>query len=154
MRVILDTNVVVSGIFFHGPPYQILDIWRKGEINLIVSEDIFDEYLRVGELLALQFPPVDPLPVLTMLKANSEIVVAERLPAPVSDDPDDDKFLACALVAKCKLIVSGDKHLLKVSGFEGIKVLKPREFLNAFFDNQMAPLKTVLSELIRDRAPI
>jgi uncharacterized protein len=132
VRVILDTNVVVSGIFFHGPPYQILDAWRKGEIQLIVSEDIFDEYQRVGEILSLQFSPVDPLPVLTMLKANSEIVVSERLPAPVSDDPDDDKFLACALAAKCKLIISGDKHLLKMSGFEGIKVLKPREFVNVY----------------------
>jgi uncharacterized protein len=118
--------------FFPRPPYQILDAWRKGEIQLIVSEDIFDEYQRVGEILSLQFSPVDPLPVLTMLKANSEIVVSERLPAPVSDDPDDDKFLACALAAKCKLIISGDKHLLKMSGFEGIKVLKPREFVNVY----------------------
>jgi len=133
VRVILDTNVVISGIFFTGPPYQILDVWRKGEIHLIVSEEILDEYLRVGEILALQFASVDPLSVLAMLRANSEVIEAGRLPVPISDDPDDDKFLACALAGKCKLIVSGDKHLLKVSGFRGITVLKPREFLNAYF---------------------
>ncbi len=47
-------------------------------------------------------------------------------------DPDDDKFLACALVSGSKLIVSGDRHLLKVSVFKEIKVLKPRDFVNAY----------------------
>jgi putative PIN family toxin of toxin-antitoxin system len=133
VRLILDTNVVISGIFFAGPPYQILKVWREGKLHLVVSEEILAEYRRVGETLALQFPPIDLLPMLDMLRANAEVISVKCLPEPVCDDPDDDKFLACALAGECNLIVSGDKHLLKVSGFRGIKTLKPREFVNTYF---------------------
>jgi len=134
VRIILDTNVVISGIFFAGPPYQILKAWRKGKLHLLISEEILAEYRRVGETLALQFPSIDLLPILDMLRANAEVISVKCLPEPVCDDPDDDKFLACALAGECKLIVSGDKHLLKVSGFRSIKVLKPREFVNCYLD--------------------
>jgi putative PIN family toxin of toxin-antitoxin system len=134
VRTVLDTNVVISGIFFAGPPYQILKAWREGKLHLVVSEEILAEYRRVGETLALQFPPIDPWPILDMLRADAEVISAECLPEPVCDDPDDDKFLACALAGECELIVSGDKHLLKASGFRSIKVLKPREFLNCYLD--------------------
>ena len=134
MRIILDTNVVISGIFFAGPPYQILKAWREGKLHLLISEEILAEYRRVGETLALQFPSIDLLPILDMLRANAEVISVKYLSEPVCDDPDDDKFLACALAGECKLIVSGDKHLLKVSGFRSIKVLKPREFVNCYLD--------------------
>ena len=50
MKVVLDTNVFISGVFFSGPPYQILKAWREGKIQLVVSEKIFEEYVRVGEI--------------------------------------------------------------------------------------------------------
>lgn len=56
MRVILDTNVFVSGIFFSGPPYEILHAWRQGRVTLVVSVEILSEYERVGQELAKQFP--------------------------------------------------------------------------------------------------
>jgi len=56
----------------------------------------------------------------------------KKLSAPVCRDPDDDKFIACALASKSKLIVSGDKHLLKVSGFRGVRILKPRDFVDTY----------------------
>lgn len=49
MKVVLDTNVFVSGLFFSGPPYEILDAWRHGKLHLVVSPPILDEYRRVGE---------------------------------------------------------------------------------------------------------
>ena len=94
MRIILDTNVVISGIFFAGPPYQILKAWREGKLHLLISEEILAEYRRVGETLALQFPSIDLLPILDMLRANAELISVKCLPEPVCDDPDDDKFLA------------------------------------------------------------
>lgn len=51
---------------------------------------------------------------------------------PVCDDPDDDKFLACAIASGTKIIVSGDKHLLRVSGYQGIEVLKPKTFIDVY----------------------
>jgi predicted nucleic acid-binding protein len=60
---------------------------------------------------------------------NAIWVEASRLPFNVSADPDDDKFLACALASRTKVIVSGDKHLLAVSGYRSIEIIKPRLFV-------------------------
>ena len=132
MKIILDTNVFVSGIFFTGPPYQILEAWRDGKLQLAISEDILEEYERVGLMLAEQFPVIDLRPILDLVIANAEIFPVQCLPETVCDDPDDDKFLTCALACKSKVIVSGDKHLLRVSGFQGIQIIKPREFVDTY----------------------
>ncbi|MGD9874118.1 MAG: putative toxin-antitoxin system toxin component, PIN family [Kiritimatiellia bacterium] len=129
MRVVLDTNVFVSGVFFSGPAYRILDAWRRGEIDLVVSPDILEEYRRVGLELAEQFKGVNLAPVLELLAIEAEVVDAEELPQQVCTDPDDDKFLACALAAKVKCICTGDKALLKTSGYCGIAVITPRAFI-------------------------
>lgn len=132
MRVILDTNVFISGVFFSGPPYQILAAWRDGKLKLVISQEIIDEYRRVGKILSGQFPDVNLFPIIDLVNVEAEIYPSHKLPEPACVDPDDDKFLACALAGKCKLIVSGDKHLLKVSGFKGIEVTKPREFVDKY----------------------
>ncbi len=129
MKIVLDTNVFVSGVFFTGPPYQILQAWRDGRLQIVLSGDILAEYRRVGERLAEQFPHVNLAPLIELVAVKGKMVRALRLPAPVCDDPDDDKFLACALADRCKVIVSGDKHLLKVSGYRGIRVMRPKDFV-------------------------
>jgi putative PIN family toxin of toxin-antitoxin system len=132
VKVILDTNVFVSGVFFSGPPFQILKAWSDGKIQLVISPEILDEYRQVGEILAEEHPTINFKPVLDYIVLNADIHSAPSLPKPVCDDPDDDKFLACALASGSKVIVSGDRHMLKVSGFQGIEVLKPRDFLNEY----------------------
>jgi len=67
-----------------------------------------------------------------MLTAVAEIVSSPPLPHPVCEDPDDDKFLACALAAKAHIVISGDKHLLEVNGYKGVEIMRPREFLDRF----------------------
>jgi len=59
VRVVLDTNVFVSGVFFFGPPFRILQAWRDGLLQRVVSPEILDEYQRVGEDLARQFPAIN-----------------------------------------------------------------------------------------------
>ena len=135
MRIILDTNVLVSGIFFSGPPFRILKAWRDNKLQLVVSTDILGEYQRVAVILGEKYSQVDIHPVLDLLTVNSDIVTAPPLPEPVSVDPDDDKFIACALAADTKLIVSGDMHLLDVDGYQDIRVLKPRRFVNIYLDD-------------------
>jgi putative PIN family toxin of toxin-antitoxin system len=132
VRVILDTNVFVSGVFFSGPPHQILKAWRDGKLQMVISVEILEEYRRVGQALADQFPTIDLRPFLDLVAEKAEMCHAQPLPAPVCVDPDDDKFFACALAGKIKVIVSGDKHLLQVSVYRNISVLKPREFVDAY----------------------
>ena len=132
MRIVLDTNVFVSGIFFGGPPYEILNAWHRGRIQLFVSPGILAEYQRVGADLARQFPQVDLKPFLELLVSQAKFLDPPSLPRPVSIDRDDDKFLACALAAGCKHIVSGDRHLLAVNGYRGIAVMRPRHFVDEY----------------------
>jgi len=132
VRIVLDTNVFVSGIFFSGPPSRILEAWRDDNVQLAISPDIFHEYQRIGSELSKQFPIVDLNSILGLVIIHAVMFPSPKLPEPVCEDPDDDKFIACAITSKSNVIVSGDKHLLKVSGFRGINILKPREFVDIF----------------------
>lgn len=132
MRIILDTNVFVSGIFFTGPPHQILEAWRAGKLKLVISPEILEEYQRVGAALAEQFPTVSLKRILELVMIHAEMVAAPPLSEPVCADPDDDKFFACAVASKTCSIVTGDKHLLQVSGYQGVRALKPREFVDEY----------------------
>jgi len=132
VRVVLDTNVFISGVFFTGPPYKILEAWRDARIQLVVSPAILEEYKRVGETLATQFPGVDLEPILDFLTLHAEVVTADTLLEPVCRDPDDDKFVACALASGVRHVISGDKHLLNASGYKGLKVVSPRRFVDDY----------------------
>ncbi|OGO32362.1 MAG: putative toxin-antitoxin system toxin component, PIN family, partial [Chloroflexi bacterium RBG_16_54_11] len=99
MRIVLDTNVLISGIFFTGQPYRILRAWQDGKIGLVVSSDIFFEYIRVVDLLAEQYPNINITLVLDLVMRDADVFMAKPLPVSVSEDPDDDKFIACALAS-------------------------------------------------------
>lgn len=132
MRVVLDTNVLVSGVFFTGPPSTILRAWRDRRITLLISAPILEEYGRVARELARKFPSVRLDSILTLLMVKAEMVEAPSLSEKVCEDPEDDKFLACALAGGCRLIISGDRLLRKTSGYRGIRVLTPGRFVKEF----------------------
>lgn len=129
MRTVVDTNVFVSGVFFGGPPGDVLAAWRDGTIELVVSREIIDEYVRVGERLSARFPDVDLEPVLRLVAAFATLVAAPSLPEPVCADQDDDKFLACAVAAGAPYVVSGDRALLATSPYRTVVVIRPSGFL-------------------------
>jgi uncharacterized protein len=132
VRIVLDTNVFVSGVFFTGPPYQILSAWHEGVVTLVISPEILAEYQRVTEALMEQFPSINADAILALLRIHADVVLAKELPNSVSEDPDDDKFLACAVASQTRVVVSGDKHLLRVSGYRDIEVVKPRAFVERY----------------------
>lgn len=136
MKVVLDTNVFISGVFFTGPPYEILKAWRDGKLRIVVSPEILDEYRRVGQALANRFVGVDLGPILHLLTVTAEPVSAPSLPEQVCEDPDDDKFLACALAGKTKIVISGDRQLLKATGYRGIEVISPRNFIDQYLNKR------------------
>ncbi len=134
MKIVLDTNVLISGIYFSGPPGRILAAWNSRKLQLCVSLEILEEYLNVAERLANRYAGVEYEAILGLIVQNAQLVEAAALPEPVSEDPDDDKFLACALASNTRIIVSGDSDLLKVSGYADIRVLTPKEFIFEFLD--------------------
>jgi putative PIN family toxin of toxin-antitoxin system len=130
MRVVLDTNVFISGIFFSGPPSQILKAWANKKFQLLLSQPILDEYQRVAEELSSKFSSIDISQILDFVMIHGLFVDTRDISITVCDDPDDDKFIECAVAGNCKNIISGDKHLLKLSEYRGIAVQTPRDFVD------------------------
>lgn len=90
MRVVVDTNVLMSGVFFGGVPGRILEAWRDGKLTLVVPPPVLEEYHRVGAVLAAQYQGVDLSPILALLTVHVDVVQPAALPEPLCDDPDDD----------------------------------------------------------------
>lgn len=131
MKIVLDTNVFISGIFFSGPPSIILQAWRDAKIQIILSEEILEEYQYVAEELSSKFPAVDIDRIIELLTIYGEVFETKGISVTVCEDPDDNKFIECAIASNSKLIVSGDKHRLNITGYKDISVLKPRDFIDS-----------------------
>ncbi len=132
MRAVLDTNVLISAIFFPGPTSKILVHWRHGDFATVLSEPIIEEYKRVGEIIGSAFPQIDVSKILNLFIMNSEIVDTRKVTITACEDPDDNKFLECAVAGNCEIIVSGDKHLLHLDGYQEIRIVSPGKFVSNY----------------------
>ncbi len=130
MRVVVDTSVFLPGLFFGGPPRDVLEAWRAGRIEMVVSSEIIQEYLRVGERLSARFPDAGLEAAMETIAARATLVSAPALSEPVCEDSDDDKFLACAVAAGTTYVVSSDKALLATSPYRNVKVIRSRDLLD------------------------
>lgn len=132
MKVVIDTNVFVSS-FFGGNPRKIIDLWKKGKISLCVSKNILDEYIEVLQRIGLgDGREIEEL--LSLFAKGFNILFTTKTPKikAVRDDPDDDKFIECAVGLKAEVIITGDKALKAMNEYMGIKILNPQEFLKAY----------------------
>jgi uncharacterized protein len=128
MRVVLDTNVLVSAIFFGGVPGRILAAWSDGRFEMLASVEILTEYRGVVARLEGRFPKVAAQPLLDLIVRECRLVDPVPVPASACSDPDDLKFIGCALAGGARCVVSGDRALLRAAGFEGIEILAPAAF--------------------------
>jgi uncharacterized protein len=129
MKVVIDTNVFVSS-FFGGNPRKIIDLWKKGEISLCVSKNILDEYIEVLQRIGLgDGREIEEL--LSLFAKGFNILFTTKTPKikAVRNDPDDDKFIECAVGLKAEVIITGDKALKAMNEYMGIKILTPQQFL-------------------------
>lgn len=135
MQVVLDTNVIVSGVISAGgPPGRILVAWERGSFQLVVSPALLVEYRR-----ALGYDRVrerhrksdEQLDELVRDYARFGIVVnPEEELSIIPDDPDDNRILECASAGRATHIVTGDPHLLDIGAYRDIPILTPRAFLD------------------------
>jgi len=129
LKVVIDTNVFISS-FFGGTPRNIINFWKQGEISLCLSQEIIQEYIEVLNRLGLN--NTNEIQNLTKLFAegyNSIFTATTPHLAIVEADPDDNKFIECAVALDCKIIISGDKHLRDIKNYIDIKIMSPKEFV-------------------------
>ena len=131
-KLVIDTNVFVSS-FFGGNPRRIIDLWKSGKITLCLSGGIVDEYVEVLSRLGLEGEQ-DLKELLGLFARSFHCIFAGKTPKikVVKEDPDDDKFIECAVALKADCIISGDKDLLAVKDYMGIKILNPKNFLDSY----------------------
>lgn len=130
IRVVVDTNVIISAILFGGIPGELISLWKNGRIKPLASKEIMDEYITV-----LTYPKFE----LTVAEINYilyneilpyvDIIQIKDTPLIIKVDPSDDKFIHCAKTGKAKIIITGDQHLLNLKTYQKIKILTPAEFL-------------------------
>ena len=132
MRVVVDTNVLISAVFFGGKPEQIIDAWQKKKIELVISTKILAEYVDVLHRIAAKYPKVDVSRITTLITSFGLIIEARDLEEQVCTDSDDDKFIAAALASSSRVIITGDTHLLDVSGYSGIEMIQPAVFIKKY----------------------
>jgi len=127
VRIVADTNTVVSGLLWQGPPRRLLDLARERSVTFCTSRILLAELAEViardkfvQRVLAAG---LSATALVQDYERLTQIIEPQPLPVPVSRDPDDDHVLTCASAAEAQLIVSGDRDLLELHEHQGIPIL-------------------------------
>ncbi len=128
MTVVVDTNVVVSAIFWPGESRDCMTHWARRRFQLALTIPLFEEYSEVARRVARTILEVNPDPWLNWIERKAKVYAAAPLGKQRSRDLDDDQLLACALASGAK-IISKDADLLVLRKPFGIEIITPRQFV-------------------------
>lgn len=137
MRVVLDTNVVVSRFIApRGAPARVLQLWRSRRFDLLISPEILSEYDRVlHDVKIRSFHRMNDTEIARVIADFEELAVLIRPTehfSVVVNDPKDDKYIDCAAAGNAHILVSGDKHLLNLGSYQQTGILPPSAFISLF----------------------
>ena len=132
MRVVIDTNAYISAMMFDGLPGSVLDLAFLHSFTLIISTALLDEF---DEKLRLKFEvlPGDAALIRAKLQSVAQVVSPDETLQVIEEDHDDNRVLECAVKGHADIIVSGDRHLLKLGAYQSIPIpiVTVREFIEA-----------------------
>ena len=142
MRVVADTNTLVSGLLWQGTPRRVLDAARAGMLQMYTTADLLAELEEVLQrpkfMQRLALAGVTSHILVFGYAALARLIEPVEIPPVISADPDDDAVLACAVAARAEMIVSGDSHLLDLKDYEGISIVTAAQLLNRITPEQSA----------------
>ena len=130
MRIVIDTNVLISGIIFGGKPSKIIELLFGKKISVFASPEMVDEYKIIYGELGERYAKRTHNELNEII--NSMIILPSHSHIEACRDPDDNKFIECAIDNRCIYIVSGDKDLLILEQYEDIGILTVSEFLEQY----------------------
>lgn len=131
-RVALDSNVFISAVLFGGKPRAILNLAIEGLFEIAISDDILEEIKGVMEGKKFQFPTKIVHALMREIEDLAVFVEPKDRIEAVTDDPEDNRVLECAVESGSDVIISGDSHLLALGSFGKIKIMSPDDFLRRF----------------------
>ena len=131
LRVVLDTNVVLSVLLFGGRLEFIRKAWKGGRLKLLFSEDTLEEFVKVLHYpkFGLEDEEIDFLIYVEVLPYAEVVEKVVKIDKEICRDRDDIKFLECAVSGKADYIVSGDNDLISLGEIEGIRIITPTELV-------------------------
>jgi putative PIN family toxin of toxin-antitoxin system len=135
MRVVLDTNVIVSGVFWTGLPVVVLNAAIIGQFEAFTSEELLYELEDVVSRRkfngrTIQVPALANRPIVSGIREFFQVLPGATSSRIVPNDPDDDAVIACAVAARADYIISGDAHLLSVGAYQGIPICTVEHFVS------------------------
>ena len=131
MRVVIDTIVFVSSFITVGTLRKIIDLWKKGKITLCLSKPIVEEYLEVLKQLGLENEEETSELLHLFARGFNSIFTAKTPDFQIfEENSKDDKFFQCAVALEASYIISGEKAVLAVEDYMGIKVISPKRFVD------------------------
>ena len=133
IRVVVDTNVLISALLFKGELSRIVGLWREGKIIPIISRETFDELRTVLEYpkFSLSRAEIKSL-IENEILPFFEVVNVTKHVKGLCRDPEDDKFISCAISANADCIVTGDKDLFDLKEYQSIRIIHASDFIKMF----------------------
>ncbi|MDD2852510.1 MAG: putative toxin-antitoxin system toxin component, PIN family [Desulfuromonadaceae bacterium] len=128
-KIVIDTNVFISAFGWDGKPEAVLSLMEQRKVVNCITNDIYAELQRVVAYPKLKFSSTLQVNILEFVFSWSRFVQPKEPVAVIVEDPDDDKFLACAVAANASAIISGDPHLLGLGSYRNIPIMTPAQFL-------------------------
>jgi len=133
MKVVIDTNTLISGLFWSGPPRQILNLARERKIELHLNESILKEFSRVLRYPKFGLSDDDLKPIIKEILSIAIMNAQTCTQSFIPQDPADDIVVRCAVDSSADCLVTGDHHILWSKAAIGAKIMSAAEFL-AYFD--------------------
>jgi len=129
IKAVLDTNVYISSIIFGGNPRAIIELCINNMVDTYTSSLIL---LEIAQKLQSKFlwNRTDVALAIKTISKTSKVIVPQQKFNVVNEDPTDNKIIECAVAASASFIVTGDRHLLSLEKFKGIKIVSPKDFLS------------------------
>ncbi len=128
-KIVIDTNILVASLF-GDTSRKIIELWLSGKIQLCISEPITGEYMEI--LRRFTFKDKEMIARIKVALERKDNVCFIQRPEEkewIHEDPEDNKFIACALALSADYVITTDSHLLRKPSWDGIRVIKPHEFI-------------------------
>jgi putative PIN family toxin of toxin-antitoxin system len=137
IKVVLDTNIYISGILFAGKPREVLDLAIKGKIHVFISPDILSELRDVLSIKKFCFSPERVDIIIREIESITTMVNPAKKYSIVSHDSDDNIIIDCAMESRVEYIITGDNDLLCLNKYKSITIINPALFIEEYLDRRL-----------------